>query len=362
MPRRGENIYKRKDGRWEGRYCSKKNTDGRKHYISVYAHSYREVKEKLRSCKEAAAPGRILFRNIAEQWLAYTKLNVKISTYNNYRYLLNKHILMFFGNIDMRKLCPRHVNRFITEKLTNGKIKRNEGISKKYLQDMLVIVKAIAAFCEQEYEILDKIRKVKSVRYEQTEMKTLNQSEQKMLTKKLITKPSRFNIGILLSLYTGLRLGEVCGLRWSDFNEQEHTITIRRTVQRISDNDGSTIFIEGTPKTKASIRTIPLPDFIWKILCGIKSSSDIPIISESENYIEPALLRKYFGKILKENKINPIRFHDLRHTFATNCIRLNFDIKTLSEILGHSSVSMTLNRYVHSSMEIRKEYMSLIRL
>lgn len=361
MSRRGENIYKRKDGRWEGRYSSK-NAEGKKRYISIYAHSYHEVKEKLRRCKEAVSPGSILFRNIAEQWLAYTKLNVKISTYNNYRYLLNKHILVFFGDIDMRKLCPRHVNRFITEKLTNGKIKRNEGISKKYLQDMLVIVKAIAAFCEQEYEIIDRIRTVKSVRYEQKEMKTLDKSEQKTLTKKLIAKPSRLNMGILLSLYTGLRLGEVCGLQWTDFNEQERTITIRRTVQRISDNAGSTIFIVGTPKTKASVRTIPLPDFIWKLLRNMKSGSNIPIISGSENYIEPAQLRKHFHNLLKENHIKAVRFHDLRHTFATNCIRLNFDIKTLSEILGHSSVSITLNRYVHSSMEVRKEYMSLIRL
>ncbi len=362
MSRRGENIYKRKDGRWEGRYCSGENADGKKRYTSVYAHSYREVKEKLRSCKKTNSPGSILFRNMAEKWLAYTKLNVKISTYNNYRYLLNKHILVFFGDIKMNKLCPRLVNRFITEKLTNGKIKRNEGISKKYLQDMLVIVKAIAAFCEQEHEIPNKIRKVKSIRCEQKEMQTLNTSEQKTLTKKLTAKPSRLNIGILLSLCTGLRLGEVCGLRWSDFNEQERTITIRRTVQRISDNTGSTIFIEGTPKTKASARTIPLPDFIWKLLCSIKSDSDIPIVSESENYIEPALLRKYFSRVLRENNINAIRFHDLRHTFATNCIRLNFDIKTLSEILGHSSVSMTLNRYVHSSMDVQKEYMSLIKL
>lgn len=157
-------------------------------------------------------------------------------------------------------------------------------------------------------------------------------------------------------------MGEVCGLRWSDFNERERTITIRRTVQRISDNDGSTLFIEGPPKTKASVRTIPLPDFIWEFLRSIKSDSDIPIVSENEKYTEPAFLRKYFGKILRENEIKTVRFHDLRHTFATNCIRLNFDIKTLSEILGHSSVSMTLNRYVHSSMHVRKQYMSLIRL
>lgn len=107
MSRRGENIYKRKDGRWEGRYCSNENADAKKRYISVYAHSYREVKEKLRRCKESASPGIMLFKNAAEKWLAYTKLNVKISTYNNYRYLLDKHILAFFGDIDMRKLCPR---------------------------------------------------------------------------------------------------------------------------------------------------------------------------------------------------------------------------------------------------------------
>lgn len=146
------------------------------------------------------------------------------------------------------------------------------------------------------------------------------------------------------------------------FNETDCTITVNRTVQRISDGNGGTEMVVGSPKTRASQRTIPLP----KILCGylkkLKGDPDQPIISADSSYTEPAYLRKIFKKLLSECKIKQLRFHDLRHTFATECVRLNFDTKTLSEILGHTNVSMTLNRYVHSSLELKRKYMDLLSI
>ena len=305
---------------------------------------------------------RYIFTDMAQEWLEYSKLHVKKSTYMNYDYLLKKHILPFFGQMNMRSITVAEVNRFIADKLANGRLKRSGGVSKKYLQDMLVIVKSVAGYCEQVYGIPVKIRQTMSLHAKKPEIKVLDKSDKRKLTDAVTKNVTSSKLGIMLALYTGMRIGEVCGLKWSDFNEEDGTITINRTVQRISDGKGSTELLVGTPKTSASQRVIPLPDFISALLSKIKGTPEQPIISSTSEYVEPSYLRKQFRRILSACKIKNFRFHDLRHTFATECVRLNFDTKTLSEILGHTNVSLTLNRYVHSSIEIKRKYMSLVTI
>ncbi len=304
----------------------------------------------------------INFKFASKKWLAYTKLHVKRSTYENYVYLLNKHIYPYFGNADMYKINCSMLNAFTAEKLTNGRLKRKGGISKKYLQDMLSIVRSVIKFSEQEYGIPNKIHSVRGLKGEKPKFRILKKEEQTLLTGVLMKEDDPMRLGILLSLYTGMRIGEVCGLKWKDFHEDEGTVTIRRTVQRISDNKGSTIFLIGTPKTQTSARIIPLPGAICKVLSKSKGDPDKAVISDRRDYAEPSELRKYFKRLLKKCGIKSIRYHDLRHTFASNCVQLDFDIKTLSEILGHADVSMTLNRYVHSSLQIKRHYMGLINI
>lgn len=304
----------------------------------------------------------IFFVSAAKKWLEFTKLHVKRSTYENYVYLLNKHIFPYFKEINMRRITCSVINDFMIEKLTNGRLKRKGGISKKYLQDILSIVKSVVNFCEQEYGIPNKIHNIRGLKAEKPEMKILEQPEQKKLSSALVKEENSFNIGILLALYTGMRIGEICGLKWGDFNEKEGIITVKRTVQRIYDNNGGTVLLVGIPKTQASLRTIPLPGFICRILSKHKDSPEKTILSGNEDYLEPSKLRNYFKCLLKKYNIAEIRFHDLRHTFASNCVQLNFDTKTLSEILGHTNVSMTLNRYVHSSLQIKRKYMELVNI
>ena len=129
----------------------------------------------------------------------------------------------------------------------------------------------------------------------------------------------------------------------------------------MGDNKGSTVLLVGKPKTQASARVIPLPKFLCDELAKMRKSPDKTILSGTDEYTEPSNLRKYFKKLLKKCHISSIRYHDLRHTFASNCVQLKFDIKTLSEILGHSNVNMTLNRYVHSSLNIKRKYMELVK-
>lgn len=304
----------------------------------------------------------IIFMTVAEKWLEFTKLHVKRSTYENYVYLLSKHIFPYFKEINMRSITCGVINEFIIEKLTNGRLKRKGGLSKKYLQDILSIVKSVVNFCEQEYGIPNKIHNVRGLKAEKPDMQILEKPEIKKLSAALIKEENTFHIGILLALYTGMRIGEICGLKWEDFNEKEGAITVKRTVQRIYDNNGGTVLLAGTPKTQASLRTIPLPGFICSILSKHKDSPEKTILSGDEEYTEPSKLRCYFKGLLKKCRISEIRFHDLRHTFASNCVQLNFDTKTLSEILGHTNVSMTLNRYVHSSLQIKRKYMELVKI
>lgn len=364
MPRKGENIYRRKDGRWEGRYLNGRYRNGRKQYSSVYGKSYKEVKQKLidRRCdNDTSDNSNIRFKDAAEHWKRYERLKVKRSTYENYAYILSKHIIPFVGNIKMKELENCDVTSFINEKLTNGRLNGKGGLSKKYMRDIITIVKSIAFFCENEYGIQSKVSRVGIPKLEKTDTRILSEDEYRILSKYLIENYNPKNLGILIGMYAGLRVGEVCGLKWEDFDATENILCVRRSVQRISNGNGSTILNVDTPKTDSSIRSIPLPDFIGEVLNKHKMEDNIPIISNNTEYVEPNVLRKYFYNVLEKCSIPKLCFHDLRHSFATRCIQLEFDIKSLSEILGHSNVSITLNRYVHSSMTQKRKFMNTFK-
>ena len=180
-----------------------------------------------------------------------------------------------------------------------------------------------------------------------------------MLNNYLTSNPNASNVGILLSATTGIRIGELCALKWGSIDLEKRTLTIKNTVQRIKSIDGSTAtkLIITLPKSNSSVRKIPLPDFIIPILRNLKGNNDYYILSGTRAIIEPRTMQYRFKHILSDLNLPNVSFHSLRHGFATTCIALGFDVKTLSEILGHSSVEITLNRYVHSSMERKAEFM-----
>lgn len=304
----------------------------------------------------------ITFSEASEIWLEVIKPTVKISTYQNYLYLLKKHINPYFGNMQVACINSNEISEFSKEKLEHGRLKSKGGISPKYLKDMLSVVKSVASFCEDEFNIPKKIKYPRYVKVEKAKTRVLNSNEQHKLCKFLLKNLSNENLAALICMYTGMRIGEVCGLQWDDFDEHESTLTIKRTVQRISDNNGGTQLIVGTPKTNSSFRIIPIPDFLADILRSRRFNGSRPIFSDNGNYSEPWSIRRNFKRVLEKCEIHDFRFHDLRHTFASNCVDLQFDAKMLSEILGHSSVSMTLNRYVHSSFEQKRKYMNMLSI
>lgn len=358
MARRGLNIYKRKDGRWEGRYKNGFTSKGKPKYSSVYGKSYSAVRNIL---NEKYSEGNCnihcncTISELIKIWMSDLKNRVKESTYSNYMMKLKKHILPYFSGIKYDKLSANNINHFISQKL-------NSGLSEKYVSDIVILLKSMAKFAYKRYGYTNKIDCVTLPKPQKnTKKKLLSNTEQLRLKDELIKNSNFSNIGILLSYSTGIRIGELCALRWSDIDFEKSTITVRNTVQRISNTESNgTKLIISSPKSTSSIREIPLPDFMIQLLQNNKTADEDFILSGSKKIIEPRTMQYRFKNILKKACLPNINFHSLRHMFATNCIIFGFDIKTLSEILGHSSVEITLNQYVHSSLERKKSCMKLL--
>lgn len=354
MPRKGENIYKRRDGRWEGRY----KTETTK-YRSIYGKTYQEVKAKLLILKAAPitanSSGKLTIKELFMEWLSAVKLKVKESTYANYRMKADKYILPQFGDMRYDNLTAQMLHNFIEKKLKTG-------LSAKYVSDIIIVFKSMAKYISRVYGFRNPIVDVVLPKTEKKEMKLFSDIEQKKLSEHLLKSVDNMSIGILLSLYTGLRIGEICGLKWSDIDFKKSILTVRRTVQRIRTGIHGTKLIVDTPKSRSSLRAIPIPAFLMDILRNFRKCDDFYILSESEKIIEPRTMQRRFKSILKKANLPSINYHSLRHMFATNCIQLGFDVKTLSEILGHASVETTLNRYVHSSMERKTQCMNLLKI
>lgn len=360
MARRGENIYKRKDGRWEGRY-KQECTSGKVKYRSVYARSYQEVKSKLillKGCSSKyVSSGRVTVKELFNDWLNTVKLKVKESTYANYKMKIKKHILPVFGDTAYDKLSASMLHKFIQEKI-------QDGLSPKYVSDIIVVFKSMSKFAAKEYGYHNPLNNVILPKSQKKEMEMFSDSQQNLLCRFLLNNLDNTKLCILLSFYTGIRIGEVCALKWSDIDWEKSILNVRRTVQRISSKSekGATKLLLDSPKSANSMRSIPIPTFLLKLLNKIAGESTAYILSGTEKIIEPRTMQYRFQSILKKAQLPSIRFHSLRHMFATNCIALEFDVKTLSEILGHSSVQTTLNLYVHSSMDRKRECMNRLTI
>ena len=357
MARRGENIYKRKDGRWEGRYKSGYRENGQAKYRSVYGHSYAEVRTKLAPLKittpAMSTSCRLTVKELFSEWLSAVKLRVKPSTYANYQMKIEKHILPSFGGIRYDSLTVQMLNSFIEDKL-------NSGLSAKYVSDIIIVFKSMAKYISKIHRFRNIMANVTLPKVHRKEMQLLSPIQQRQLCNYLLHNLNPTSLCVLLSLYTGLRVGEVCGLMWGDIDFEKSVLTVRKTVQRIRSGVHGTQIIADTPKSRSSRRSIPIPKFIMKLLRESRSNNNCYVLSNSTVIIEPRTLQRRFKTILKKANLPSAGYHCLRHMFATNSLQAGFDVKTLSEILGHASVETTLNRYVHTSMERKIACMALL--
>lgn len=369
MPRRGENIYKRKDGRWEGRYIRSRSTAGKAIYGYVYARTYKEAKEKLNgrlstqnesSVKDSNHVMCEFFQPIALNWFDSIKGQIKESTSNKYWNILNSYVLPAFGEKELKEITYDCINESCNQLLISGG-KKGQGLSPKTVSDILSLLRNILQYALQQGKTLSCDARSIHVKRHMKELRVLSTSEQQQLCEYLQSNLNSYNIGILLCLFTGLRVGEICALRWEDISISDKIIHVHHTMQRIQNHNAKgpkTRIVITTPKSACSIRVIPIPDELIEMLVLYQKTTSGYFLSNSEQkYVEPRIMQSHFKKVLKESAVAPANYHALRHTFATRCIELGFDIKSLSEILGHASVNITMNRYVHPSLELKKENM-----
>ena len=378
MARIGRNLYKRKDGRWEGRYIKSHNEAGKPIYGSVYAKSYREAREKLNQAKAAEANVNIkepkeatitaktdTFQDVAQKWWESIQPRIKESTSVKYFNLLESYIKPVLGEIPINSITTDCIETYCTNLLNKGGANQ-KGLSPKTVMCVLSVIRTVLDYANQNGVTSFCDTNGIKVRQKNQEMQVFSQIEQDKLCRYICSNPTPTNLGILICLLTGLRIGEVCALRWEDISLTEQTIYVHQTMQRIQDIASAkkkTKVIVTTPKSDCSIRTIPIPDDLAKII-QVQGALDggYFLTGSNDKFLEPRTMENRFKRLLDAVGIEPKNFHCLRHTFATRCVELGFDVKTLSVILGHASVNITMNRYVHPSMNMKKENMQRVSI
>ncbi|GFI21575.1 transposase from transposon Tn916 [Lachnospiraceae bacterium] len=361
MGRHGENIRKRKDGRWEGRYLVYDRERDKKVYRSVYARSYDAVHEKLKNKKNQTqnlcnehirnqckiSPNDVNLDAIVQEWLTEIMEKKKRSTYIKYQLIYQKHIKKIFQDAVLSELTNTEVRERISEQYSDSVYK-----------SIYCILNQILKFASERYNIMMPYLKKSVSDGKNLPVKALAKSEQKKLIDVLYKEMDCFKMAVLMCLFTGLRLGELCALKWMDIDFENKLLIVNRTVQRlyVEGYRTKTVLTETTPKSACSKREIPLSDQALTLF--VKFQNNKEYVFGGEKPLEPKSLQNHFKKILKEAEISDKNFHILRHTFSTNCIEGGTDVKSLSEMLGHSNVQITLNRYVHPSMETKRQYIN----
>lgn len=363
MPRRGENIRKRADGRWEGRYKENRDKSETVRYRSVYGKTYGEVKEKLalrireNTGNQPVSENRLIFCKIAEQWLSEMKRQRKHSTYMKYYNVYNRYIKTQLNGLAVSDINASVMNQIVDRQAGDRGVEIGHGLSDSLQKSIYCVINQTLSYASLHYQYPKIVLKRSAVKSKNRPVEILNRTEQAKLLQYLHREPDLSKTGIILCLLTGLRLGEVCSLKWRDIDFKQGILQVNSTVQRIAveDSDTRTILLETLPKSAFSIREIPLPAHMLNLLF---------VYRQSEGYclgggkpMEPRTYQNRFKAYLRASGVQRHKFHVLRHTFATNCIDNGMDVKSLSEILGHSDVQITLNRYVHPTMDTKRKHL-----
>jgi integrase len=341
------NIYLRRDGRYEARYALGKDEAGRTKYSAVYARTLEDVKEKLNAALAVIMiipekPNLTVIQAL-EQHLETESIRLKPSTVCVYRNYIKNYIQPFFSDMPVEELTQAILQDFVIRQIDNG-------LSALVIQSVFNFLKSGLPDVQDIWNVvLPKAIKRKA--------EFLSLYEQKQLEESAKYYGGGTFLAIILCLYTGLRIGEIAGLRSDDIDFERKTITVRRTIQRIkTDNSGKkTEIVALSPKSQSSNRIIPLPNFIAELLKATPVSGYI--ISGTDKPIEPRTLQYRFKRLLNLSGIRGVNFHTTRHTFAARGLEQGFDVKTLSEIMGHSSAAVTLNKYAHISDECKRRHM-----
>ena len=295
-------------------------------------------------------------------WIKYEKNYIKESSYALYLEIIEKHLKIYFKNRKINTISDKDFQLLISDKLVSGRLNGSGGLSQKTVKDIVAVLNS-----SLKYAMKCKIIKEKKFDYKipkenlSKRIEIFNSEESSKILHYTKSQMDNKALGILICLCTGIRIGEICALKWSDIDMKKGVIYISRTLQRIyiSTEKKSRITIS-SPKSKKSNREIPLAYELLLIIKKFNIKDNSYVISGTEKYIEPRIYRKYFNKILRLLDVSKLKFHSLRHTFATQAIENGIDYKTVSEILGHSTINVTLDLYVHPNKENKKKCMNLI--
>lgn len=362
---KGENIFKRKDGRWEARYIKGYELSGKIKYGFCYGKTYKEAKEKVTRAKAAQLLGKPVqtcysrrrFAWFCDEWFESGKVRLKESTCVKYKTILDKHIKPRLGSC-----LPLGMNDALLEQFTNELLLEEE-LAPKTVRDILVVVRSVLDYTAKRFPATFPTVHIDYPKESKKEMRVLNREEQARFSRFLLQDMDACKFGVLLALLTGIRIGELCALQWENISLQENTIRICSTMQRLRDMNGEqesrTRIVIGSPKSDTSARTIPISRTV-AALCR-RMDPQMPaafVLTGTSRYMEPRTLQYRMERYTESCGLDGVHFHTLRHTFATRCVEVGFEIKSLSEILGHANTTITLDRYVHSSMELKRDNMN----
>lgn len=319
-----ENITKRKDGRFMGRFIIGRDTGGKAIYQYVYGKTYDEAQEKVtigKAIESRFLSGKnISVRKAYSEWHNAVVNRVKESSYANYKIKFEKHILPEFGDMLCSELSADIINAFICKKLANG-------LSAGYVRDILVVFKTMLKYAQEEYNFKLSLKNIALPKCEKKEAEKIDDTEQSLLVDYLKKHINLTSFGILISLLMGIRIGELCGLRWSDVDFKNKVLHINRTVQRISISEGNkkTKIIISSPKSKKSHRKISIPDCLMEYFEKFKTEGRFYILSGCEKLFEPRTMQYRYKKVLKEAKVSNHNFHQLRHPYVKYTTKNNCD-------------------------------------
>ena len=374
MARTGSNIYKRKDGRYEGRILIGKNSRRKPKYIYIYAKTLREVKRKM-SEVQAPGPGMesqvsdISVQTAAEEWLNSMKKSWKPTTFRMYQCIISRYIIPLLGSFPVMEIKRETLEDFagMLDRYSRGKSLSDR--YKKYICSMLrQIIRYSETICHREQKNLP----VPEFHIQKKIIQLPPEQDLERLKQYLLEHPDEDTcLGVLVAMITGIRIGELCALQWGDFDLERGNVMIRRNLQRIRNEGMQNGIMENKmtrtrvcvqlPKTASSIRLIPLADGLLDILRVYQKSPEQYLISgRKSDWVDIRTLQYRFSAILKKCQIQPFHFHLLRHAFASRCMELGCDMKSLSEVLGHSSIPVTMHICEHSSMRRKKNMVNLI--
>lgn len=363
MSKKGENIYKRKDGRWEARYVKSRTQGGKTQYGYCYAKSYREAKEKLCCIKAELINGSVTTENaqkkklaaFCDEWLTLKRGTIKDSTYVKYSTVVEKHIKPSLGGLTVACLTSLVAEQFAHDLI------HKEKLAAKTAKDILVVLNSVLKYAEKQAPYLRKTE-ISYPKAEKKEMRVLTREEQESFTSYLLKDIDNFKFPTLFALLTGLRIGEICALHWRDVSLTDVTVCVKCTMQRIKnlncDTGSKTKVVITSAKSYSSAREIPLSPLALELCKKFYGSTDAYILTgEADRFVEPRTLQYKMKRYTSDCGLVGVHFHTLRHSFATRCVEVGFEIKSLSEVLGHANPQITLERYVHSSIELKRENM-----